>query len=155
MFFIINNDKNFGELFGGIDMTTKNIFLAPVKKRNRERLIPIIQRHVLAGTTIVSDCWRAYDTLGELGYTHLKVNHTQNFVDPTTGAHTNNIECLWSKVKYRNKIECGTSRKLLRTYLVEFQWRRKYCSDPFRSIVEHIRRLYPLRYYLFIFKIEM
>ena len=76
-------------LFCGIDTTTKNIFLAPVKKRNRERLIPIIQRHVLAGTTIVSDCWRAYDTLGELGYTRLNVNHTQNFVDPTTGAHTN------------------------------------------------------------------
>ena len=142
-------------LFGRINTLTKNIVLAPVEKRNRERLIPIIQRHVLAGTTIVSDCWRAYDTLGKLGYTHLKVNHSQNFVDPTTGANTNNIECLWSKVKCRNKVECGTSRKLVRTYLIEFQCRRKYSSDPFRSIVEHIRHVYPLRYYLFIFKIEM
>ena len=134
-------------LFGGIDTQTKEIFLVPVITRNADTLIPIIQRHVIPGTTIVSDCWGAYNRLGELGYVHRTVNYSRNFVDPVTGAHTNSVECLWSKLKYRNKKECGTSRRLLHTYLAEYQWRRLYGNNAFRNIVDHIRRLYPLRYF--------
>ena len=45
-------------------------------------------------------------------------------------------------MKYRNKKECGTSRKLLVTYLSEYKWRRKFGADPFANIVRHIRSLY-------------
>jgi len=30
---------------------------------------------------------------------HKTVDHSKNFKDPITGAHTNNIESLWSKIK--------------------------------------------------------
>ena len=58
-----------------------------VVKRNAETLIPIIQRHVLPGTEIASDEWRAYSKLRELGYIHYTVNHSKNFVDPLTKRH--------------------------------------------------------------------
>lgn len=32
-------------------------------------------------------------------YTHLTVNHGQNIVKPVNGAHTNNVEGYWKKVK--------------------------------------------------------
>ena len=99
-------------IFGGTDTTTKDVFILPVLRRNADLLIPIIQRHILPGTTVISDLWSGYRRLNEFGYTHLTVNHSQNFVDPQTGANTNAIESLWSKVKFRNKKECGTSRKL-------------------------------------------
>ena len=129
-------------IFGGIDTTTKDVFIVPVLRRNADLLIPIIQRHILPGTTVISDLWSGYRRLNEFGYTHLTVNHSQNFVDPQTGANTNAIESLWSKVKYRNKKECGTSRKLLVTYLSEYKWRRKFGADAFANIVRHIRSLY-------------
>ena len=129
-------------IFGGIDTTTKEVFIVPVLSRQANLLIPVLQRHVLPGTTIISDLWRAYHRISDFGYIHQTVNHSRNFVDPVTGANTNAIESLWSKVKYRNKKECGTSRKLLVTYLSEYRWRRKYGADPFTNIVKHIGSLY-------------
>jgi hypothetical protein len=67
--------------------------------RTRAVLLPIIQKWIRAGTTIISDCWRAYDVLSDVGYQHLRVNHSLNFVDPDSGAHTNSIEATWNHAK--------------------------------------------------------
>ena len=131
-------------IFGGIDTTTKDVFIAPVLRRNAYLLIPIIQRYIPPGTTVINDLWSGYRRLNEFGYTHLTVNHSQNFVDPQTGANTNAIESLWSKVKYPNKKECRTSRKLIVTYLSEYKRRRIFGADPFTNIVRDIRSLYVL-----------
>ncbi|ELT97905.1 hypothetical protein CAPTEDRAFT_131723, partial [Capitella teleta] len=34
------------------------------------------------------------------GYKQLTVNHSANFKDPKTGAHTNSIEGTWQKIKH-------------------------------------------------------
>jgi len=54
-------------------------------------LIPIIQRVVVPGATILSDKWAAYCTLSQLGYTHQTFNHSRNFKDPVTGVCTNHV----------------------------------------------------------------
>jgi hypothetical protein len=76
--------------------------------RDRVTLIPIIKDWILPGTTIISDCWKPYDSLGDEGYQHLKVNHSITFKDPETGACTNSIESSWRHAKvvmpqYRRK----------------------------------------------------
>ena len=55
-----------------------------------------IQNYVAPGTTIITDKWKAYINLQNHGYVHLDVNHSQNFVDPESGAHTNRIEGTWT-----------------------------------------------------------
>jgi len=37
--------------------------------------------------------------LNEKGYNHLTVNHSINFKDPETGAHSNTIESTWRHAK--------------------------------------------------------
>jgi hypothetical protein len=42
-------------VFGGICRETKNIFLIKVEKRDKETLIPLIEKYVVKGSTIITD----------------------------------------------------------------------------------------------------
>ncbi len=116
-------------VFGGIErQSPSNCFMVEVKDRSAVTLLPIILDRVHPGTIIISDEWRAYCCLSANGMTHLTVNHSINFVDPSTGAHTQNIEGTWSTVKrmLRSKGVMNTSSDLFQTYLQEFVWRKKH-----------------------------
>ncbi|KAK3852955.1 hypothetical protein Pcinc_040477 [Petrolisthes cinctipes] len=88
-------------VFGGICRETKSTFLVPVEKRDKDTLLQIIKDKIEPGSIIISDCWKAYNCLQDEGYQHLTVNHSVNFVDPTTLAHTNTVERLWREVKLK------------------------------------------------------
>ncbi|XP_028970911.1 uncharacterized protein LOC105030231 isoform X2 [Esox lucius] len=91
-----------GWVFGMLEVkhNRRRPILKMVKDRSQETLIPIIRRHVRRGSTILSDCWRAYvRSLNRLGYNHQTVNHTNNFVDPQSGYHTQHIERAWQTIK--------------------------------------------------------
>ena len=59
----------------------------------------------------MSHCWSPYltaipellDEAGRQLYIHTTVNHTENFVDPDDGTHTNSVEGLWATAKARNR----------------------------------------------------
>lgn len=74
-------------VFGGIERGTNKMFMIAVKDRKRDTLIKVIKEKIAPQSMIMSDCWRAYDAIQ-----HCTVNHSKNFVDPGTGAHTQNIE---------------------------------------------------------------
>lgn len=74
--------------------------LFPVLRRNIPTLRPIVQNTIAQGSTVHSDEWRAYHSLGTWGqYRHRTVNHTENFVNPATGVHTQLIESSWKDLK--------------------------------------------------------
>uniref|UniRef100_A0A915LB63 ISXO2-like transposase domain-containing protein n=1 Tax=Romanomermis culicivorax TaxID=13658 RepID=A0A915LB63_ROMCU len=96
-------------VFAGYDVETKESFMVPVARRNAATLLPLIQQYIRPGTTIISDMWGAYNTVANLGYQHLTVNHSINFVDPLTGATTNHVESVWQKAKTKNKLSATES----------------------------------------------
>jgi hypothetical protein len=57
-----------------------------VERRNSETLL--IERMCLKGSVIVADGWAAYPEIETRGYGFSFVNHSENFVDPVTGVHT-------------------------------------------------------------------
>ena len=95
-------------VLGGVERHSNKCFLAT--------LLPIIQHYVAPGTTVITDKWKAYINLQNHGYVHLDVNHSQNFVDPESGAHTNRIEGTWTHVKNRAQRRGGGD---LQTILLE------------------------------------
>ena len=133
-------------VFGGIETATGNCFMVecPNNRRDAATLLPIIQQWILPGTTIVSDLWRAYGGVAALpqNYTHLTVNHSVNFVDPVTGAHTQMIEGHWSQVKRKYRQMNGTSDALFNSYLSEYIFRKHYKINVFMNIIYWIRHYY-------------
>ncbi|XP_031351794.1 uncharacterized protein LOC116177070 isoform X2 [Photinus pyralis] len=110
-------------IFGGYERGSGNVFIVPVPDRTTDTLLNLIRDHIRPGTTIVSDCWRSYQCLGTEGFRHLTVNHSLTFVDPDTGAHTQNIERLWRDV--RGGIpRYGRREAHMSGYLAEFLFKR-------------------------------
>lgn len=130
-------------VFGGLCRETGGRFLVPVPNREAKTLMEQIQLHVEPGSTIISDCWRGYNSaeLEKAGYTHLTVNHRYNFIDPETGASTQQVERMWGSAKWRNKKHRGTARHHLDSYLAEYMWRLAVAAegkDPFTTLFTDI-----------------
>ena len=73
-------------VFGGICRKTGKCFLYTVQNRTKETLFGCIKANILPGTTIISDCWKAYNGIEEIeGHElkHLTVNHSENFCGST------------------------------------------------------------------------
>lgn len=112
-------------VFGGIERESKRSFFQIVEDRSAATLVPIIQKYIRPGTTVVSDCWKAYSTLSELGYIHQNVTHSVEFVNQETGPCTNTIESTWHEVK-GSLSKTGTVNALYYSYFAEYCIRKKY-----------------------------
>ena len=128
-------------VFRAIERDSRKVRMAVVEQRNKDTLLPLIKDWILPGTTVLSDLWGAYNCLGDEGFVHDGVNHSVNFVDPETGAHTQNIENTWSHAK-RFLHGKGTSADLFPSHLMEFMWRRVFGDRPFVNILKHIAYVY-------------
>ncbi|XP_045509270.1 uncharacterized protein LOC123704820 [Colias croceus] len=121
--------------------------VCPDNIRSAEVLVPLIKKHVLEGTTIHTDFWRAYDCLAEHGYIHKKVNHSDPdnpFVAPD-GTHTQRIEAQWRVVKRWFKKDNYNHPSNFADVVIEYQWRRwvqKNKLDPFYELIKAINHVY-------------
>ena len=118
-----------------------------VPNRTHSTLLPILQQHLRPGTIVHSDQWRAYSCVQQLQSVsqHQTVNHSLNFVDPTTGVHTQNIESYWSRVKRKFKAMKGVHESMLNSYIDEFMWRERHGSTASTALVNLCRDI-SLRY---------
>ncbi len=131
-------------VFGGIERNSKNVFAVSVRRRNRATLWPIIFKYIAPGTHIISDGWKAYLGLdGINGYKHEHVNHSENFVDPVTAAHTNSCEGNWLHLKM-SLPRFGTRKTMLQDYFSVFLWRRRFGSgdNGFLVFLKQIAEIY-------------
>lgn len=128
-------------VFGAYERGSGTVRVQVVKDRTKSTLEKLITEWVEPGTLIISDGWKSYRRLGQLGYRHLWVNHSKNYVDPITGAHTQNIERAWREMKkYISKI--GAVEDHFRGYLSEFQFKFRVERDSrmnefFNSVAVH------------------
>lgn len=115
-------------LFGGVERGSNISFLFLVPDRRANTLLGLIQPHVRPFTTLMSDLWRSYRGITSLPplYQHLTVNHGINFVDPTTGAHTQTIESKWGAFKEIQRELYGIHEEHLEEHITEFNWRERF-----------------------------
>ena len=131
-------------VFGMVERGSGRSLVFRVPNRTRETLVSgLIQHFVTTGTTIISSKFSPYFNLNNLGHIHLMVNHSENFVDPYTRAHTNTIERVWGQVIRKLKAMSGTSKGKLPSYLDEFNWRKVFPRKYFGNVLADIAEFYP------------
>ena len=132
-------------VFGGIEEDSRRSFMAAVEKRDEATLLPLIQKHIAKGTTIVSDCWKAYINLEKHGYEHRTVNHSKEFVN-NEGFHTNKIEGHRRQVKSKQP-SFGVRKSIFSSHLAEFLWQYEHKGeDLFANLLRMLKK------YMLIFK---
>jgi hypothetical protein len=102
-----------------VEIDARKLFLKVVPNRKRATLLPLILSHVRSQSTIVTDQHKTYAILSSLPqFAYFNVNHKENYVDPATGKHTQEIESSWQKMKEELvKRAYGVSRRHLQSYL--------------------------------------
>lgn len=128
-------------VFGGVERGTKGrSFMTAVPNRSAETLIRLIKVYIRPGTIIMSDLWKAYGRIPHLpeGYAHFTVNHKKNFVDPRTGAHTQNIERLWRSLKHSLPIK--RDEHYFPKYLAKFLFLRHAGEGAFHDFGAQARK---------------
>ena len=105
----------------------------------------MIHQRIVEGSTIWSDTFAPYFTLGDEGYTHSMVNHSVEFVTEDL-VHTNRIESLWGQIKRFIKFRKGLTREMLSLHLDEFMFRHIFSNEEsmFLSFLDTVRQQYPL-----------
>ena len=139
-------------IFGLVDRTTNTVVVYPVSDRTEATLLPIIQRHVLPGSTIYSDGWSAYYNLNDAGYNHFTVLHKYAFKkeyrNKATGAivtvHTNRIEGAWKHAKDHFRRIVGTKSQQFEGHLAEIMWRSENKGRFYEKFFELLREVYTL-----------
>ena len=104
-------------------------FLVDKIHRDHHVLIPIIKQHVRSRTLIITDGWKGYLPITTHGHLHEDVNHSQNFVIPSTGSHTNTIEGCWFHVKRHLQRGIGWLWNDPDTFvlnLAKFMWKKRH-----------------------------
>lgn len=113
-----------------------------VKSTGARVLIPEIELGIAQGSSVYSDEWGAYKSLGKRGYTHTTVNHSS--LEYVRGiAHTNTIEGFWSQLKRSiDGTYHAVSPKYLQSYINEFTFRYNYRALPvFPVLLERVAKL--------------
>ena len=138
-------------VFGLVDTSQRPAlgYMEIVPRRDAATLLPIIQQHVLPGTTIWSDDWAAYNRVAAIPGVagHGVVNHSLHFVDPVTGVNTQTVESYWNRVKTKFKRMLGVSKAQLALHLDEFMWRERHgktAGQAFNNVCADISTQYPV-----------
>lgn len=128
-------------IFGGICRETREIFAQVVPRRDSDTLMQVISDNIAIGTTIITDGFSSYKCLDKTlpqPYPHLSVNHKEEFVNYTTGAHTQSAERLWREIKRAKRRYEGVMRNEIPRHLCEFVWRRRAITPgitPFQAAI--------------------
>jgi len=87
-------------------------------------LLPIMQARIKPDSIVYTDSFAAYDVLDVAGFRHLRINHTERFVEGRR--HINGIENFWSQAKRHLRRYNGIPRQNFELYLKECEWRFNY-----------------------------
>ena len=102
----------------------------------------IIRGRVDPESVVLTDGWRGYDGLVDVGYDkHLRINKSKHFV--SKGVHINGIEAFWSFTKRRLTKFNGVKKNFV-LHLKECEWRYNKSSQQLHQELRQMIRQNPM-----------
>lgn len=93
-----------------------------VPDRKKTTLMNVITRVVRDGSEVHTDEWKGYNDIAVNNYTHHRITHKFNFVDPKTGVHTQHVESFNNKIKRKIKKEMGVASNKRNEFLQRYMF---------------------------------
>ena len=109
----------------GLYKSAKEVRFHIVPDRTAATLRSVVSMYCEPGSYVVTDEWAGYRRLCDDGFLHKTVNHSQWFVNPADGFHTQGIERMWVDGKAILKRHRRPTA-LLQSHLDEVAWRKRY-----------------------------
>lgn len=126
--------------------TAKGYFQV-VDDRKRSTLAKIIQNVLLPGSELHTDDHTGYTNLRQYApnvIRHRIVVHRENFVDPLTGTHTQDMESAWNTLKLKIKAKKGLPTHRLQSFLDEQMWlSHRGKEQAFENFVGILEKYFP------------
>lgn len=109
-------------------------------------ILETIERHVDKGSTVYSDGFRGYNSLGANGYQHLPFDHSAKFIE-TDVIHTQGIESYWGVTKPLTKARYRKLTKENMPYICaenDFRFNHGRNHDFIRLVLMQLLKFHPL-----------
>jgi len=141
----MRGDKQKTPVIGIVERSTKHkvgrVKAMATPDVSADRVMGIVQEHILPKSTVFTDEFLIYDRLGARVKEHRRINHSSK-VYVMGDVHTNTIEGFWSLVKRGiGGVYHQVSQKYLQSYLDEYSFRynrRDYGNLIFTEILKRV-----------------
>jgi transposase len=97
------------------------VYTVMIPNARSTTLLPIMERMILPDSIVYTDAFRGYDALDVSDFHHVRINHSERFVDRQN--HINGIENFWNQAKRHLRRFNGIPRDSFFLFLKECEWR--------------------------------
>jgi len=97
------------------------VYTVMIPNCQQATLLPIMERMIQPDSIVYTDSFASYDALDVSSFHHVRINHSERFVDKQN--HINGIENFWNQAKRHLRRFNGIPRQSFHLFLKECEWR--------------------------------
>ena len=107
--------------FSGLLKRGGKVYTAMIPNARTATLMPIMERMIRPDSIVYTDGFSSYDALDVSDFHHVRINHSERFVDERS--HINGIENFWNQAKRHLRRFNGVPKQSFHLFLKECEWR--------------------------------
>ncbi len=117
------------------------VYTVMIPNARTATLMPIMERMILPDSVVYTDGFSSYDALDVSDFHHVRINHSERFVDERN--HINGIENFWNQAKRHLRRFNGVPKQSFHLFLKECEWR--FNGGDHRELLNQLKASVNLR----------
>ena len=113
------------------------VYTGMIPNARTATLMPIMERMIQPDSVVYTDSFSSYDALDVSSFHHVRINHSERFVEKQN--HINGIENIWNQAKRHLRRYNSIPRQSFHLFLKECQWR--FNGGGHRELLKHLKQL--------------